>query len=210
MRVSTELWSAPLLMLVLAPAPLLELMTDLKRQWLRALDASAAAIDTAVRAHLLAAGDSRRGRLAAERAWLELVDWTALELVEGGTIATLESPAPMTQPALVRAAWARDPIDARSPRARAPAGARPELSGAFAPRRRSPTGCGPRATNGRDVEAARRASAALPWLNTGGDSTAAVDGREPSSRQRRARLALAAGFALGLDRSGRGETADVD
>ena len=80
-------------------------MTDLKRQWLRALDASAAAIEAAARAHLLAAGESRRGsRLAAERAWLELVDWTALELVEGGSIATLERLASMTQPALVRAA----------------------------------------------------------------------------------------------------------
>jgi hypothetical protein len=80
-------------------------MTDLKGQWLRALDVSAAAIEAAARAHLVPAGESRRGsRLAAERAWLELVDWTALELVESGSIATLESPAPMAQPALARAA----------------------------------------------------------------------------------------------------------
>ena len=83
----------------------LQPMTDLKRQWLLALDASAAAIEAAARAHLLSAEESRRaGRLADERAWLEVVDWTALELVHGASIATLERPAPMTQPSLVRAA----------------------------------------------------------------------------------------------------------
>jgi hypothetical protein len=80
-------------------------MTDLKRQWLRALDVSAAAIDAAARAHLLTAEESRRrGKLAAERAWLELVDWAALELSYGGSITPLETPAPATQPPLVKAA----------------------------------------------------------------------------------------------------------
>jgi hypothetical protein len=80
-------------------------MTDLKRHWLRALDASAAAIEAASRAHVLPPGAARRssGRLAAERAWVDVVDWSALEPGHGGSIVTLERRAE-AQPPLVEAA----------------------------------------------------------------------------------------------------------
>jgi hypothetical protein len=81
-------------------------MTDLKQHWLQALCASAAAIEAASRAHVLPAEEARRAgsRLAAERAWLEIVDWSAVELVPDGSIATLEPPAEVAQPPLVKAA----------------------------------------------------------------------------------------------------------
>jgi hypothetical protein len=93
-------------MSTLATASLLGIDDGLKRHWLRALGASAAAIEAASRAHVLPAEAARRSGswLAAERAWLEIVDWSAVELVSDGSIATFESPAEVAQPPLVKAA----------------------------------------------------------------------------------------------------------
>jgi hypothetical protein len=64
----------------------------LKRHWLRALDVATSAVEASARAHTLALPDSGgyRRLLAAERAWVETVDWSAFEPVSRGTIAILE------------------------------------------------------------------------------------------------------------------------
>jgi hypothetical protein len=72
----------------------LELMTNLKNRWLEVLAAAAAAVDSAARAGLIRAEESRlqHGRVAIERTWLETVDWCAL-MQSQKTIAVLETPA---------------------------------------------------------------------------------------------------------------------
>ena len=68
-------------------------MTDLKHRWLEVLAAAAAALDSAAGAGLIQVEASRvySRRLAIERAWLETVDWCALESSRG-TVAVLEAP----------------------------------------------------------------------------------------------------------------------
>jgi hypothetical protein len=72
----------------------LELMTNLKNRWLEVLAAAAAAVDSAARAGLIRAEESRvqHGRVAIERTWLETVDWCAL-MQSQKTIAVLETSA---------------------------------------------------------------------------------------------------------------------
>jgi len=72
----------------------LELMTNLKNRWLEVLAAAAAAVDSAARAGLIRAEESRvhHGRVAIERTWVETVDWCAL-MQSQRTIAVLEAPA---------------------------------------------------------------------------------------------------------------------
>jgi hypothetical protein len=64
----------------------------LRQHWLSALDAAAEAVEASARAHTLPAPESggHRRLLAAERAWVETVDWSAFEPVNRGTIAILE------------------------------------------------------------------------------------------------------------------------
>jgi hypothetical protein len=81
-------------------------MTDLQRHWLRALDASAAAVEAASRAHLMAPEAARRssGRLAAEHAWVDVVDWSTLEPAQSGSILTIEPLEAVPRRSLVKAA----------------------------------------------------------------------------------------------------------
>jgi hypothetical protein len=55
-------------------------MTRLKHRWLEVLAASAAAVDSAVRAQLIGSDESRvhSTKFAIERTWLESVDWRAV------------------------------------------------------------------------------------------------------------------------------------
>jgi hypothetical protein len=55
-------------------------MTRLKHRWLEVLAASAAAVDSAVRARLIGNDEGRvhSTRVAIERTWLESVDWRAV------------------------------------------------------------------------------------------------------------------------------------
>jgi len=80
-------------------------MTDLKRRWLEVLAAAAAAVDSAARAGLLPAEESRVhiGRVASDRTWLETVDWCALT-TSRGTVAVLEAPAVAPQLEVARRA----------------------------------------------------------------------------------------------------------
>ena len=70
----------------------LEPMSDLEHRWLEVLAAAAGALDSAARAGLIAAEESRvhLGRIAFERAWLETVDWRSLRS-SPGTVAVLEA-----------------------------------------------------------------------------------------------------------------------
>ena len=67
-------------------------MTNLKNRWLEVLAAAAAAVDSAARAGLIRAEESRvhHGRVAIERTWLETVDWPSLTSSRGA-IAVLEA-----------------------------------------------------------------------------------------------------------------------
>jgi hypothetical protein len=64
----------------------------LRQHWLSALDAAAEAVEASARAHTLPAPESggQRRLLAAERAWVETVDWPAFDAESLGMITTLE------------------------------------------------------------------------------------------------------------------------
>jgi hypothetical protein len=70
----------------------LEPMSDLEHRWLEVLAAAAGALDSASRAGLIAAEESRvhSGRIAFERTWLETVDWRSLRS-SPGTVTVLEA-----------------------------------------------------------------------------------------------------------------------
>lgn len=70
----------------------LEPMSDLEHRWLEVLAAAAGALDSAARAGLIAAEESRvhSGRIAFERTWLETVDWRSLRS-SPGTVTVLEA-----------------------------------------------------------------------------------------------------------------------
>ncbi|HEY2940324.1 MAG TPA: hypothetical protein VGJ27_10970 [Gaiellaceae bacterium] len=64
----------------------------LKQHWLRALDVAVDAVEASARAHTLPLPESGgyRRLLAAERAWVETIDWSAFEPSSRGTITILE------------------------------------------------------------------------------------------------------------------------
>jgi hypothetical protein len=86
-------------------ARLLMAMHELKRRWIHALDVAVDALEAAARAHALPAEDvlGRRGRLAAERLWVERVEWPAVDQTQA-TVTLLETPANVARTRVVRPA----------------------------------------------------------------------------------------------------------
>ncbi len=80
--------------------------TVLKLNWLCALDVAADAVEAAARAHTLPVEEigSHRGRLASERAWVETVDWSAVDPVSRGTIEILEPRPDAADPSAMKPA----------------------------------------------------------------------------------------------------------
>jgi hypothetical protein len=80
-------------------------MSDLEDRWLEVLAATAGALDSAARAGLIAAEESRVhfGRIAFERTWLETVDWRSLGS-SPGTVTVLEAATVASQLDLARRA----------------------------------------------------------------------------------------------------------
>jgi len=77
----------------------------LEPQWIRALEAAAAALKAAARASAMPVAETdRRGRvLAAERAWVETYKWSAMDQ-DPGTIVALALPGPAAENVVEKAA----------------------------------------------------------------------------------------------------------
>jgi hypothetical protein len=86
-------------------ARLLMHMHELEQRWIHALDVAADALEAAARAHALPMEEvlARRDRLAVERAWVERVEWPAVDQ-RRATVTLLETPAKVARTRVVRPA----------------------------------------------------------------------------------------------------------
>jgi hypothetical protein len=78
----------------------------LKDHWLEALAVGATAVDAAARAHALAPDvvAARRGRLRADRAWVESVEWPDVVGTPPGMLVRIEAGGDLGLGAVKRAA----------------------------------------------------------------------------------------------------------
>jgi hypothetical protein len=80
-------------------------MHELKQRWIHALDVVGDALEAAARGHALPVEEVlvRRDRLAVERAWVERVEWPAVDQRQA-TVTLLETPANVARTRIVRPA----------------------------------------------------------------------------------------------------------
>jgi hypothetical protein len=80
-------------------------MHELKQRWIHALGAAADALEAANRAHALPVEEvrARRNRLVVEHAWVERVEWRAVDR-RRATVTLVDAPAKVAHTRVVRPA----------------------------------------------------------------------------------------------------------